>query len=231
MSASAHTRGHDFAPELTASVLAWLEAYGRRTINGGHALDLEVSKNRQYAAMSRVSNAFPETQFAIGTEAILNTARKIGAPLILKPNRGGKGLGVQLLKNLTTLEAFIESDRFDAGRDGTVILKQNIQSADNAIIRNEFVGGKFLYSVRVDTSQSFELCPADACRIDDAFCPVGEQTVKEQPMFEILDGFTHENHVKYERFLAANQNDVEGIELIVDADGKAGTDDVNTNTN
>ena len=44
-------------------------------------------------------------------------------------------------------------------------------------------------------------------------------------MFEILDGFTHENHVKYERFLAANQNDVEGIELIVDADGKAWTYD------
>ena len=50
-------------------------------------------------------------------------------------------------------------------------------------------------------------------------------------MFEILDGFTHENHVKYERFLAANQNDVEGIELIVDADGKAWTYNVNTNTN
>ena len=108
---------------------------------------------------------------------------------------------------------------------------QNIQSADNAIIRNEFVGGKFLYSVRVDTSQSFELCPADACRIDDAFCPVGKQAGKKKPMFEILDGFTHENHVKYERFLAANQNDVEGIELIVDADGKAWTYDVNTNTN
>ena len=50
-------------------------------------------------------------------------------------------------------------------------------------------------------------------------------------MFEILDGFTHENHVKHEYFLAANQNDFEGIELIVDADGKAWTYDVNTNTN
>ena len=159
MSASAHTRGHDFAPELTDSVLAWLEAYGKRTVNGSHALDLEISKIRQYAAMSRVGIAFPETRFAVGTEAILKTARKIGAPLILKPNRGGKGLGVQLFNDLTTFEAFIESDRFDAGRDGTVLLQQNIQSADSAIIRNEFVGGKFLYAVRVDTFQGFELCP------------------------------------------------------------------------
>jgi len=230
MSASSHTRGHDFAPELTASVLAWLESYGRRTINGSHALDLEISKVRQYAAMSRVGIAFPKTRFAVGTDAILKTAREIGAPLILKPNRGGKGLGVQLFNDLATLEAYLESDLFDAGRDGTVLLQQYVQSADSAIIRNEFVGGKFLYAVRVDTSQGFELCPADACRIEDAFCPVGEPT-EERPMFEILDGFTHENHAKYERFLAANQIDVAGIEMIVDADGKAWTYDINTNTN
>jgi len=30
MSASSHTRGHRFAPEFTGSVLAWLEAHGRR---------------------------------------------------------------------------------------------------------------------------------------------------------------------------------------------------------
>ncbi|MEC8698862.1 MAG: hypothetical protein VXY20_05900 [Pseudomonadota bacterium] len=98
MSASTHTRGHDFAPELTASVLAWLEAYGRRTINGGHALDLEISKNRQYAAMSRVSNAFPETQFAIGTEAILNTARKIGCAADPKAQPWRKGSRCAALK-------------------------------------------------------------------------------------------------------------------------------------
>ena len=46
MSASSHTRGHDYAPELTASVLAWLEAYDRPIVNGGRALDLEINKVR-----------------------------------------------------------------------------------------------------------------------------------------------------------------------------------------
>ncbi len=50
-------------------------------------------------------------------------------------------------------------------------------------------------------------------------------------MFEILEGFRHENHAKYERFLAANGIDIAGIEMIVDDDGKAWTYDVNTNTN
>ena len=54
MSASSHARGHDCAPELTASVLACLEAYGRPVVNGGRALDLEINKVRQYAAMSQI---------------------------------------------------------------------------------------------------------------------------------------------------------------------------------
>ena len=50
-------------------------------------------------------------------------------------------------------------------------------------------------------------------------------------MFEIIDGFTHANIPLYERFLAANDIDVAGIEIIVDEDGTAWTYDVNTNTN
>ena len=230
MSASSHTRGHDHAPELTASVIAWLESYGRRVVNGGRAIDLEISKVRQYAAMSRIGIAFPKTRFAVGRKAILDTARAFGVPLIMKPNRGGKGLGVQLFNDLNTLEAYLESDLFDAGRDGTVLLQQFVNAADRTITRLEFVGGKFLYAVRVDTSQGFELCPADACQIDDAFCPVGE-TASQRPMFEIMDGFTHANIPLYERFLAANDIDIAGIEMIVDADGTAWTYDVNTNTN
>ena len=51
MSASSHTRGHRYTPELTAGVLAWLEAHGARVLNGTRALALEVSKMAQYAAL------------------------------------------------------------------------------------------------------------------------------------------------------------------------------------
>lgn len=230
MSASSHTRGHTFSPELAASVIAWLEAHGRRVVNGGRALDLEISKVRQYAAMRRHGIETPATRVAVGRDAILAAARAMGAPVILKPNRGGKGLGVQLFNDRAALEAHVDSELFDAGRDGTVLLQQYVKSADASIIRNEFVGGRLLYAVRVDTSQGFELCPAEACRIEDAFCPVGE-SAERRPMFEILEGFRHPNHEKYARFLTANGIDVAGIEMIVDVDGKAWTYDVNTNTN
>jgi hypothetical protein len=42
-------RGHRFAPEATAVLLAHLERHGRRVVNGSRALQLEVSKAAQYA--------------------------------------------------------------------------------------------------------------------------------------------------------------------------------------
>ena len=38
MSASSHTRGHRYAPELTHGVLNWLERHGRRVVNNSRAL-------------------------------------------------------------------------------------------------------------------------------------------------------------------------------------------------
>src|SRR6516162_8605687 len=61
MSASSHTRDHRYAAELTAAVLAWLERHGRRVVNGSAALDLEISKARQYAALEAAGICTPDT--------------------------------------------------------------------------------------------------------------------------------------------------------------------------
>ena len=228
MSASAHTRGHLYAPEYTASVLTWLEAHGCRVINGAQVLSLELSKVKQYAALQACGIRTPRTIVAVGRDAIREAAHNFGAPLILKPNRGGKGAGVQLFNTLDAVDAYLDSDAYETGPDGTLLIQDYIKSADSSILRNEFVGGKHLYTVRVDTSQGFELCPADVCQIEDLACPVGENPT---PKFEILKDFTHPNLGLYARFLHENGIEVAGIEMIFDEDGVAWTYDVNTNTN
>ncbi len=228
MSASAHTRGHLYAPEYTASVLTWLEAHGCRVINGAQVLSLELSKVKQYAALQACGIRTPHTIVAVGKDAIREAAHNFGAPLILKPNRGGKGAGVQLFNTLDAVDAYLDSDAYETGPDGTLLIQDYIKSADSSILRNEFVGGKHLYTVRVDTSQGFELCPADVCQIEDLACPVGEDPT---PKFEILKDFTHPNLELYARFLHENGIEVAGIEMIFDEDGVAWTYDVNTNTN
>src|SRR5207247_7366923 len=98
MSAPSHTRAHRYAAEPTASVLARLAGHGRRVVNGPRALDLEISKTRQYAALEAAGIRTPRTVLVAGKDHLVAAARRHfdGGPVILKPNRGGKGLGVRL---------------------------------------------------------------------------------------------------------------------------------------
>src|SRR5262249_11841473 len=109
MSASSHTRDHRYAAELTASVLAWLERHRRRVINGSRALDLEISKGRQYAALEAAGIQTPDTVLVAGKDLLVAAAKQhfpAGA-FILKPNRGGKGLGVRLFYTVDALNDHI----------------------------------------------------------------------------------------------------------------------------
>lgn len=108
------------------------------------------------------------------------------------------------------------------------MIQQYIESDEPYITRCEFVGAKFIYAVQVDTSNGFQLCPADACQVGDAFCPVGTST---NPKFEIIKNFENPIIEKYANFLKSNGIHIAGIEFIVDKQGEIFTYDVNTNTN
>jgi hypothetical protein len=230
MSASSHTRDHRFSAELTAAVLAWLTRWGRRVVNGPGALDLEISKARQYAALESHGIATPRTVLVAGRDRLVAAAQRHfpSQPVILKPNRGGKGLGVQLFQSSDSLAAYLDGPVYEAPVDGLQLLQEYVRAPRPFITRAEFVGGRFLYAVEVNTSEGFELCPADACAIGDASCPVGEAP---RDKFTIIDGIPDTLRLRLERFLSASGVEVAGIEFIVDADGRALVYDVNTNTN
>jgi hypothetical protein len=231
MSASSHTRNHRYAPEFTLQVLAWLEAHGRTVINGTRALQLEVSKVQQYLELNKYGVKTPKTTAAVGKQHILQAAEKFrGQPFITKHNRAGKGLGVQLFHTIDGLKSYVEGPTFEEPVDGITLIQDYIQAPENFITRCEFVGGKFVYAVKVDTSEGFELCPADACQIGDLFCPVGEEK-EEKPKFQIIESFDEPILTKYEQVLAENNIQVAGIEFIRNAEGDIFTYDINTNTN
>lgn len=227
MSASSHTRDHRFAPEYTASVLAWLESHGRRVLNPGSALQLEVSKVAQYATLEAHGVRTPRTIAVVGTSGLADAARSIGAPFITKHNRAGKGLGVRLFQSVSELTAYVDGPDFEAPIDGITLLQEYINAPEPYITRCEFIGQEFLYAVRVDTSDGFLLCPADECQDEDAtVCPATSRS-----KFEIIDGFDDPIIRDYQRVLRANDIHIAGIEFIVDADGNKYTYDINTNTN
>ena len=234
MSASSHTRDHRFAVELTEPVLAWLQAYGRKVVNDRRALQLETRKIEQYIALGRYGIQTPHTVAAVGKEQLLEAARTTnGEPFIVKPNRGGKGTGVVLYHSVEELERALDSFDEWTSLDGINLVQQYLRSKDQTIHRLEFVGGKFYYAVRVDASKGFELCPAVECAVKDAsVCPADaneDEAVANK--FEILEGYSNSELLKYERFLAANGIQVAAIEYIQTEDGQRYVYDVNINTN
>ncbi|SDO50818.1 ATP-grasp domain-containing protein [Alkalicoccus daliensis] len=231
MSASSHSRGHRYAPELTEAVLSWLERHDRVVLNGTRALYLEVSKVAQYEALKKHGIPVPQTIAAVGENQLLQAAEKMETPFITKHNRAGKGLGVQRFNSVNSLKETLASGGVDPSIDGVMLLQQYIDAPASTITRCEFINGKFMYAVQVDTSEGFELCPADACQIGDQFCPTDSPETKSRPKFEILPDFQSPLIQKYEAFLKENQITFAGIEQITDAEGRTYTYDVNTNTN
>ena len=225
MSASSHSRGHRYEPELAIGILEWLERHQRVVINGSRALDLEISKVRQYQALEQFNILTPKTYASARTSAIMEGADSIGFPLITKHNRAGKGLGVYKFDDPISLDKHFKNSLFESSPDGINLLQQYIDAPTNTIIRMEFVNSKFIYAVEVDTSEGFELCPADECQIDSN-CPTGLVD-----KFTILSNFELENLQSYEDFLSANNIGIAGIEIIKDTSGTVWTYDVNTNTN
>ena len=226
MSASSHSRGHRYAPENTKDVLGWLEKEKKRIINNSRALELEISKQKQYNELKRFNIKFPRTFYAKDKNEIIKNSKKFNKPFITKHNRGGRGLGVKFFKNSSELEKYVNED-FENSVDGITLLQEYIDSDPKVITRIEFVKGKFLYAVQVDASDGFELCPADECNVEEKFCPTNPDGNK----FMILKNYKNSEIQKYEDLLKSNGIEIAGIEYIKGKDGTHYTYDINTNTN
>ncbi len=226
MSASSHTRGHLASKEHTRGVLSWLEGHGRSVVNGRRVLELEVSKVDQHAALRAAGFDVPRTFAVVGDLARASeVARQLPVPFITKDNQGGKGLGVQRFDTHEAFDRYL-TEGIEPPVDGTLLLQEYLQPVEPRITRVEIVGGEFVYALTADTTGGFELCPADACAVDDAFCPTDGGA-----KFRLRRDFTAEDAAPWVAFADAWGIGVGGFEFIETVDGRRVTYDINTNTN
>ena len=227
LSASSHTRGHGHAKEYTRAIIDWLEAHGRRVVNGRTVVEMEVSKVRQLTALRAFGIDVPRTVAVVGNGDLLSTARTFPAPFITKHNQGGKGLGVRRFGGLDEFAAYVDSDEFEVPVDGITLLQEYVEPARPRITRVETVGYAYVYAITADTERGgFQLCPADACEIDDQ----GRPKVAES-LFALREGFDHPIVDQLLGFARTHHLEIAGFELIEAADGRIVCYDVNTNTN
>lgn len=235
MSASNYTRNHLHSNQSTNIILTWLENHNRRVINGTNVLKLEFSKVLQQLLLKKSGFKTPKTIVAVGTNRIKEAASNLNIyPMIVKPNQGGKGFGVKLINTINELDTMLKDNLITSSKDDTWLLQEKISTNDDFITRMEFVGGNFIYSLKVYSKNSFELCPADTCEIDfDEFCPVNEinDTKNSQPSFFIDKTPDKELAKELTLFLKKHQIELAGVEFIRNKDGVPIFYDINTNTN
>src|SRR2546428_6342974 len=81
-------------------------------------------------------------------------------PIVVKPNVGGSGAGVQRFDNPAQVAAAAATGGLELGPDRIALVQEVIPSADGRIPRVQVLGGRFLYAVRVASSgETLNLCP------------------------------------------------------------------------
>ena len=221
ISASSYLRGNDSAIDIGESVIQWLETSGRTVINGNQTVRTEVSKARQSLLLQKHHLPTPKTLVTNSLERLEEASEDFkGKSFIVKPNKGGKGAGVQLFASKEELKSSIDENTLYSP-DDIYILQEYIKPRNSQITRMEFIGGQFYYAVAVDTSDGFELCPADACDIE----------ALSKPKFQIIPQFQFERLSDIESMLQEEKIDIAGIEFVENENGEKFIYDINTNTN
>lgn len=232
-SPSAYVRGNTRAVPLALSLMRSLELGGARVLNGSKAFSLELSKSAQAALMKSLGIAHPRSlAFNDVDQAIAQWGDQW--PALLKPEQGGSGARMYLLNSPDELARLLR-DNPDLWLPDNLLLIQEYFEVDSSqgIVRMEFLGGDFLYAMRVISHGAFNLCPSEVCNpVDgDSQCEVPETKPAKPVEFHPYKGVPREAVETGKRLMAAGGLDVGGIEYLEAADGRLVFYDINANSN
>ncbi|HEV7373868.1 MAG TPA: hypothetical protein VGN95_04070 [Pyrinomonadaceae bacterium] len=236
MSASAYLRGHGNVIFYTRNYLAHLERTGVRVINGYDAFAIETSKALQLNLLASLGLPYPRTRVINDGREARSAARDLRFPIVVKPNIGGRGAGIVRYDSPEALAIAVEESRIDTGIDSTALVQEFIPARNAHIVRVETLGGKYLYALKVYTSgESFNLCPAEICQVEDGVSQMGEICLADAPKAGLkVEAYTPPEQIieAVERIVAAGHIDAGGIEYLVDErDGKPLFYDINALSN
>lgn len=243
MSPSADRRGRAHAILPTLQYLESLEEGGVRVINGAAAYRYELSKARQMALLAELGIPYPATRVINHASQAVAATEGLRFPVVVKPSVGGSGAGVLRFNRVEDLAAAVAEDQLDFGVDHLALVQEFIPARGGRITRVEVLNRRYLYAIDVHLSgDSFNLCPADMCEIDQpssttpaapvalgSACPVeapraGVKATAADPAAEIIDAVV--------RVTTAAGFDVGGVEYVVDdRDGQPYFYDVNALSN
>lgn len=165
MSPSAWQRGVGHSIFYTLNYLTYLEEKGIRVVNGSRAFTHEISKALQLSLLDTLGLPYPKARVINHPSQALAAAEAIGYPLVVKPNIGGSGVGIERFDSPAALELAVAENRLNFGLDHTALIQEFIPALGGIITRVEVLGGEYLYAIQIHLSgEGYNLCPADICK-------------------------------------------------------------------
>lgn len=235
-SPSAYVRGNTRAVPFVLSLMRSLEWGGARVLNGSPAFSLELSKSAQAALMKSLGIAHPKTLAFNDVDTAIANWRGPW-PALLKPEQGGSGARMYLLSSPDELARLLRDQPELWQPDNLLMLQEHFPvDPQRGIVRMEFLGGELLYSMRVISHGSFNLCPSEVCNPVDgesgeSQCEVPEskpaQPVEFYPFREVPAAAVEAGM----QIMKAGQLDVGAVEYLEAADGRLIFYDINANSN
>jgi len=230
ISPSSHTRGNHQSIIRGEQYLEFLAAYNRKVINGVRTIGVETSKVQQYKLLQQFGILFPETVFSSEIDELLEMTKRLSFPVLTKHNCSGKGLGIKKFDSMTTLSDYLHSSEHIPSPDGILLVQEHIDPKDNRVTRVELSDGELVYAFHSSCEQGFDLCPADACRIDKSN-ELAATSPLDDNLFEYIRDFEHPLVIEYIEMATVASFDMVGIEFVENSEGAAYTYDINGTTN
>ena len=232
-SPSAYVRGNMRAVPFALSLMRSLELGGARVLNGSRAFSLELSKSTQAALMQRLRIPHPRTLAFNAVDAAL-THWGDHWPALLKPEQGGSGARMYLLRSADDL-VHVLRDRPDLWLPDNLLILQEYFEIDSSqgIVRMEFLGGELLYAMRVVSHGGFNLCPSEVCNPESggSQCEVPATEPAKPVEFHPYRNVPAAAVEAGKRLMAVSGLDVGGIEYLEAPDGRLIFYDINANSN
>jgi hypothetical protein len=220
MSPSAWQRGLGHGIFYTLNYLAHLEGKGVRVVNGYRCFNHEISKALQLTNLEKLGLPYPKARVVNHPSQALDGAEAIGYPVVIKPNIGGSGAGIERFNSREELRSAVEANRLYFGIDSTALVQEAFTARGGMITRVEVLGGKFLYAIQIHaTGESYNLCPADICQntrgeeLTRIACPVDAPKSGMK-----VEGYNPPRRVieDVERIVELAGVEVGGIEYVID---------------
>ncbi len=233
MSPSARSRGNAHAIWSSLHYLEHLDRIGANVLNGARAFRLELSKADQLDVFEELGVPYPAARVVNHVSQLAVAAEGLRFPVVIKPNIGGSGTGIVEYETVEQLVADGEAGAVDFGVDHTLLVQERLPAHGNRVVRVEVLDGRMLYAIALELEPgTFNLCPADYCRVPDAGADT--EPAPEAPERSLIERVEPPAELARtaEWLVAAAGADVGGVEyLIDDRDGVAYFYDVNVLSN